>query len=172
MSLENMTEEQRDRLAAFANKLLSDPETSRASRRLLKAKDPNFSAPDIDLEDALAAANKKNAEEVAKLREELESEKLRTTQQETEAVIRKAGFEPDAIYKIIKEDRVGSIPAAIELARHRAQQKATESHGVDYTDQNMRFSDQFKDIQKNPAAWARKEAHRAIDELKAQRGIH
>jgi hypothetical protein len=172
MSLENMTDEQRDRLAAFANKLLSDPETSRASRRLVKAKDPSFSAPDIDLEDAIAREREANAKEIAKLREDLESEKLRSVQQETEEVIRKAGFEPDAIYKIIKDDRVGSIPAAIELARHRAQQKATESHGVDYTDQTMRFSDQFKEIQKNPAAWARKEAHKAIDELKAQRGYH
>lgn len=172
MSLENMTEEQRDRLAAFANKLLSDPETSRATRRLVKAKDPSFSAPDLDLEDAIAKEREKNAEALAKLREELEAEKLRTTQQETETLIRKAGFEPDDIYKIVKEDRVGSISAAIELARHRAQQKATETHGVDYTDQTMRFSDKFKDMQKNPGAWARKEAHKAIDELKAQRGFH
>jgi hypothetical protein len=165
-----MPEEQRDRLAQFATKILNDPELRMPVKKLVKARDATFTDPELELEDKLGKQAASFEEKLAKQKEEFDGREMARTQAETEKLIKAEGFTPEDIYKIIKEDRIGSIPAAIELARARAQSKAAQDHSVNYTDQTMRFSDNFKEMQKNPMAWARREAHKVIDEIKAARG--
>lgn len=171
MSLENLSEEQLKRLASFADKLLSDPETSKKARRLVKEKDPNFNAPDLELEDALIKESKARDEEIKKLREEREADKLASQHQEAEAKMRAAGFDPGDIWKIIKDDRVGSIDVAIELARSRAQAAASNKNWEDNTAGRMQLPEEFKEMQKNPSAWRQKKAHQIINELKGRGAI-
>jgi hypothetical protein len=165
--LENMSEADRDRLASFANRLLSDPETSKKVRRIAKEKDPTFQAPDIELEDRLSATETASSTRIKELEEKIQLDQLDRKRAAEHQKIRDAGEDPEYIEKIMTEKRVGSYDTALFIAQKEREMSAASVPGGANRFE-LPSGEESKDLWKNPAKAARDLAHKTIDEFKKQ----
>ena len=85
-SLEGYTEAQREQLARTAHQLLSSPEVSRETKRLLKKIDPNLQFPDVDMDERFEAFKQEQAN---KEREREERERVSRSNAEWESACKR-----------------------------------------------------------------------------------
>jgi len=164
MSLENLTQEQQEQALRLYSFVKQNPDIEKQIRREAKKKHPNMSAPDIDLEDALAA---QRAEFEKKLEEE-RNERLALLQQErrkeAHQKIQSAGLDPDEVEKAMVDESIGNYETAIRYVR--AQKQLAPSTPESVTPMTMPDA---KNLWKDKNAFAKSEAFAAINELKANR---
>ena len=65
--LENMSDEEKNRLAATMNSLLRDPALRKQTLSLVKQKNPGVTIPEIDQEEALQKLRDEQAEKINEL---------------------------------------------------------------------------------------------------------
>ena len=165
-SLEDLTPEQQEqalRLFAFVKQ---NPDVEKTIRREAKRKNPNMSAPDLDLEDALA---KQREEFDAKLKEQEEKATTQMLQQrraEHHARIRSEGLDPDEIEKLMESESIGNYDTAIKYAK--AQKSLAPPTPEAVTPISLPSG---KDLWADKNKFARSAAFEAINELKASRGF-
>jgi hypothetical protein len=163
-SLEDMSEDERN--SAVLKRLMGHPEFGKEAKRLWKKIEPSASFPDVEMDDKLSAERESTNKEIATLREKLQMQEIEKRRDSEHAKVRDAGLDPVAVEKVMTEEKISSYDTAIKYVK--AQQQLAPSTPSSVTP--IRMPEDLKDIQKNPAGWAREKAFEAINELKAKRG--
>jgi len=164
MSLENMSEDERNSLAL--KKLFAHPEVGPQAKRLYKKVVPDAKFADIELEDKMSEQTTALQAQITKLHEEAQTRDINSRRAENHQKIRAAGFEPDAVEKVMTEEKIASYDTALKyMAAQNRNSRPSPGNGS--SPQEMPAD--WKEIQKNPKQWATREAYKAVDELMAKR---
>ena len=174
MSLENLSLEARDELAALAQTLAENPDTRKDFLRMTKKVKPDLPIPELDIEDYTHRAVSKSEDRVqaleAKLRERDAVEEL---QKRRQSLMRKGLIanesEVNDVEKIMLERGITNHETAAEY--HQWMKQAAVPTSTGYNPSAVKQFDLNK-YWKNPAAAARNEAMNALNDLrKPQRPI-
>ena len=165
-SLEELSPEQQDQALKLFAFVKQNPEIEKQIRREAKRKNPTMSAPDIDLEDALAKQKEEFEEKLKAERQErldfLQSERRK----EAHAKVRAAGLDPDEVEKAMVDESIGNYDTAIRYVS--AQKKLAPATPESISPMTMPDN---KDLWANKELFARRNAFEAINELKAKRSF-
>jgi hypothetical protein len=174
MSLENLSLEARDELAALAQTLAENPDTRKDFLRMTRKVKPDLPIPELDIEDYTHRAVSRSEDRVqaleAKLREKEAIEELNSRRQS----LMKKGLisnesEVGDVEKIMLERGITNHETAAEYHQWMKQAAVPTSSG--YNPSAVKQFDLNK-YWKNPAAAARNEAMNALNDLrKPQRPI-
>ena len=174
MSLENLSLEARDELAALAQTLAENPDTRKDFLRMTRKVKPDLPIPELDIEDYTHRAVSRSEDRVqaleAKLREKEAIEELNNRRQS----LMKKGLisnesEVGDVEKIMLERGITNHETAAEYHQWMKQAAVPTSSG--YNPSAVKQFDLNK-YWKNPAAAARNEAMNALNDLrKPQRPI-
>lgn len=170
-SLENLSPEERDNLAALAQKLSTDPSTRQLFLRLSKKADPSLVIPEVDVLDTVAAAVKPHIDKIAAMEaKELErevKERIRVRRDE----LRDKGYtkdEIDSIEKLMVDKQIPNHATAAEF--FSVQRQTATPTPANYT--MPRVPIPTKDQIKEAGGMKRHfigDAHKAIDDIRAGR---
>jgi hypothetical protein len=169
MSLEDMSNDQVNELAALAKQLAENPETRKDFLRLTKKAKPDFSIPELEIEDATTHAVSKAYERVEGIENRMRERDARDSLNERRQSLLKKGFAKDdadieSIEKIMLEKNIPNHETAAEYWKWM-QQSAAPTPGTSYNPSTLSKFDLSK-FQKNPVAAARDEAFKALNELR------
>jgi hypothetical protein len=169
MSLEDMSNDQVNELAALAKQLAENPETRKDFLRLTKKAKPDFSIPELEIEDATTHAVSKAYERVEGIENKMRERDARDSLNERRQSLLKKGFAKDdadieSIEKIMLEKNIPNHETAAEYWKWM-QQSAAPTPGTSYNPSTLSKFDLSK-FQKNPVAAARDEAFKALNELR------
>jgi hypothetical protein len=174
MSLENVSLEARDELAALAQQLAENPATRKQFLRMTKQVKPDLPIPELDMEDFTSNAVNKSEQRVqaleAKLRERDAVEEL---QKRRQSLMKKGLISDESevsdVEKIMLERGITNHETAAEF--HQWMKQAAEPTPSGYNPSAVKQFDLGK-YWKNPASAARDEAANALRDLrKPQRPI-
>jgi hypothetical protein len=170
-SLENLTPEQLEGLTrskALLDSVLNDPETRKPALRLLKKKNPTLSIPEIDAEEAAAAAIEKERSErqalEAKIREAEARENVRAQREKVVAEGYCSLDEIPALEKFMLDNEIPNYEKAAKLFKQakRAESAAAAAH---VSGDNTLSMPNDKELYRNPTRWARQQAALEIDRI-------
>jgi hypothetical protein len=162
-SLENQTQEQRE--SAALRKLFNHPEFGREAKRLYKKVEPTAKFDEIELEDKIAAEAKKQQEKIESLEQQMMERDVRDRRAANHRMIEEAGLSVEAVEKVMTEEKILKYETAINYLKGQSALAPPTPQNVT----PIRMPDNMAEIQKNPSAWARGEAFKAINELRAKR---
>jgi len=165
-SLEDLSPEQQDQALKLFAFVKQNPEVEKQIRREAKKKNPNMSAPDIDLEDALAKQREEFQDKFDSERKERLDMLQTERRKEAHAKIRSAGLDPDEVEKAMIDESIGNYDTAIRYVS--AQKRLAPATPESISPMTMPDN---KDLWSNKEMFARKTAFDAINELKAKRSF-
>jgi hypothetical protein len=173
MSLENLSLEARDELAALAQTLAENPDTRKDFLRMTKKVKPDLPIPELDIEDYTHKAVSRSEDRVQALEAKLrEKEAMEDLQKRRNNVVKKglaAESELDDVEKIMLERGITNHETAAEY--HQWMKQAAVPTSTGYNPSAVKQFDLNK-YWKNPSAAARNEAMNALNDLrKPQRPI-
>jgi hypothetical protein len=174
MSLENLSLEARDELAALAQTLAENPETRKDFLRMTKRVKPDLPIPELDIEDYTHRAVSRSEDRVQALEAKLrEKEALEELQNRRQSLMKKGLIANESevgdVEKIMLERGITNHETAAEYHQWMKQAAVPTSSG--YNPSAVKQFDLNK-YWKNPAAAARNEAMNALNDLrKPQRPI-
>jgi len=174
MSLENLSLEARDELAALAQTLAENPETRKDFLRMTKRVKPDLPIPELDIEDYTHRAVSRSEDRVQALEAKLrEKEALEELQKRRQSLLKKGLISNESevgdVEKIMLERGITSHETAAEY--HQWMKQAAVPTSTGYNPSAVKQFDLNK-YWKNPAAAARNEAMNALNDLrKPQRPI-
>lgn len=163
-SLEDLTPEQQAQALNLWNFVRENPEVGKDIRRAAKKKNPAMSAPDIEMEEALAAQAKELREEMAKERQERLDAITAERRKEAHAKIKAEGLEPDKVEDVMVKENIGNYETAIRYVKSQQ----TVAPATPNTLTPMQMPDQ-KDLWKDKNKFARATAFDAITEVMQRR---
>jgi flagellar biosynthesis/type III secretory pathway protein FliH len=158
MSLEGKTPEEIEKLANFANTILT--KARKETLHLAKKVDPTFTSPELEIDEKIEAATAKLNEQNAELTKQILAEKIERSRESKKAELKAAGYDIEAVEKVMTDNGISNYEGAVKLMKAEAVLAPSSPPS-----RESRMPTNFKDIQKNPTAWARDEAHKAVDEL-------
>lgn len=166
-SLENVSLEARDELAALAQQLAEHPETRKEFLRMTKKVKPDLPIPELEIEEytakAVNASQKKVEELEAKLREREARDELEKRRQN---LIKKGLAQEEdieAVEKLMLERGIQNHETAAEY--HAWMKRAAEPTPSGYQPNTLKKFDLSK-YWKNPTGAARDEAAKALQDLR------
>ena len=174
MSLENVSLEARDELAALAQQLADNPATRKDFLRMTKKVKPDLPIPELEMEDYTQKAVSKSEERVQALEAKLrEKEAIEELQKRRESLMKKGLIasedEVKDVEKIMLERGITNHETAAEFHQWMKQAAVPTSSG--YNPSAVKQFDLNK-YWKNPVNAARDEAANALRDLrKPQRPI-
>ena len=174
MSLENLSLEARDELAALAQTLAENPETRKDVWRMTKRVKPDLPIPELDIEDYTHRAVSRSEDRVQALEAKLrEKEALEELQNRRQSLMKKGLIANESevgdVEKIMLERGITNHETAAEY--HQWMKQAAVPTSTGYNPSAVKQFDLNK-YWKNPAAAARNEAMNALNDLrKPQRPI-
>lgn len=174
MSLENLSLEARDELAALAQTLAENPETRKDFLRMTKRVKPDLPIPELDIEDYTNKAVNRSESRVQALEAKLrEKEAIEELQKRRQSLMKKGLISNESevgdVEKIMLERGITNHETAAEYHQWMKQAAVPTSSG--YNPSAVKQFDLNK-YWKNPAAAARNEAMNALNDLrKPQRPI-
>ena len=168
MSLENLSLEARDELAALAQTLAENPETRKDFLRMTKRVKPDLPIPELDIEDYTHKAVSRSEERVQALEAKLrEKEAVEELQKRRNSLMKKGLIsnesEIDDVEKIMLERGINNHETAAEYHAWMKQAAVPTSSG--YNPSAVKQFDLNK-YWKNPSAAARNEAMNALNDLR------
>ena len=171
MSLEDMSYEARDELAALAKTLAENPQTRKEFLRLTKQARPDVPIPELDIDDSLTRVSSQAEERVSQLEAKLREKEAREELERRRNKIRKAGLvqtdeDIEEVEKIMLEKKISDHETAAEY--HQWMKQAAAPTPTGYNPQVMSKFDLSK-YYKNPQVAARDEAAKALAELRNPR---
>ena len=168
MSLEDLSPEARDELAALARQLAENPDTRKDFLRLTKKAKPDMPIPELEIEDYTRSAVEKSNERVAqleaKLREKEAMDELNARRNKLKAkglIDRDEDIEE--VEKVMLDKGITNHEVAAEYWKWMQQSAAPTPTG--YNPSAINKFDLSK-YWKNPVAGARDEAAKALNELR------
>jgi len=174
MSLENLSLEARDELAALAQTLAENPETRKDFLRMTKRVKPDLPIPELDIEDYTHRAVSRSEDRVQALEAKLrEKEALEELQNRRQSLMKKGLIanesEVSDVEKIMLERGITNHETAAEY--HQWMKQAAVPTPTGYNPSAVKQFDLNK-YWKNPVSAARNEAMNALNDLrKPQRPI-
>ena len=167
MSLEDMSYEARDELAALAKTLAENPQTRKEFLRLTKTARPDVPIPELDIDESLTRVSSQAEERVSQLEAKLREKEALEELERRRNKIRKQGLassdeDIEAIEKVMIEKGITNHEAAAEY--HQWMKQAAAPTPTGYNPQVMSKFDLSK-YYKNPICAARDEASKALAEL-------
>jgi hypothetical protein len=174
MSLENLSLEARDELAALAQTLAENPDTRKDFLRMTKRVKPDLPIPELDIEDYTHKAVSKSEDRVQALEAKLrEKEALEELQNRRQSLMKKGLISNESevsdVEKIMLERGITNHETAAEYHQWMKQAAVPTSSG--YNPSAVKQFDLNK-YWKNPVSAARNEAMNALNDLrKPQRPI-
>ena len=174
MSLENLSLEARDELAALAQTLAENPETRKDFLRMTKRVKPDLPIPELDIEDYTHRAVSRSEDRVQALEAKLrEKEAMEELQNRRQSLMKKGLISNESevgdVEKIMLERGITNHETAAEY--HQWMKQAAVPTSTGYNPSAFKQFDLNK-YWKNPAAAARNEAMNALNDLrKPQRPI-
>jgi hypothetical protein len=174
MSLENLSLEARDELAALAQTIAENPETRKDFLRMTKRVKPDLPIPELDIEDYTHRAVSRSEDRVQALEAKLrEKEALEELQNRRQSLMKKGLIANESevgdVEKIMLERGITNHETAAEY--HQWMKQAAMPTSTGYNPSAVKQFDLNK-YWKNPAAAARNEAMNALNDLrKPQRPI-
>ena len=174
MSLENLSLEARDELAALAQTLAENPETRKDFLRMTKRVKPDLPIPELDIEDYTNKAVNRSESRVQALEAKLrEKEAIEELQKRRQSLMKKGLISNESevgdVEKIMLERGITNHETAAEY--HQWMKQAAVPTSTGYNPSAVKQFDLNK-YWKNPAAAARNEAMNALNDLrKPQRPI-
>ena len=168
MSLENISLEARDELAALAQQLAENPSTRKEFLRMTKKVKPDLPIPELEIEDSTHAAVSKAEHRVQQLEAKLrEKDALAELDKRRQALIKKGLIssedEVKDVEKIMLERGITNHETAAEFHQWMKQAAVPTSSG--YNPQVINKFDLNK-YWKNPVGAARDEAMKALGDLR------
>jgi hypothetical protein len=168
MSLENLSLEARDELAALAQTLAENPDTRKDFLRMTKRVKPDLPIPELDIEDYTTKAVNRSEQRVQALEAKLrEKEAIEELQKRRNSLMKKGLIsnesEIDDVEKIMLERGINNHETAAEY--HAWMKKAAVPTSSGYNPSAVK---QFNlgAYWKNPSAAARNEAMNALNDLR------
>ena len=174
MSLENLSLEARDELAALAQTLAENPETRKDFLRMTKRVKPDLPIPELDIEDYTHRAVSRSEDRVQALEAKLrEKEALEELQKRRQSLMKKGLISNESevgdVEKIMLERGITNHETAAEY--HQWMKQAAVPTSTGYNPSAVKQFDLNK-YWKNPVSAARNEAMNALNDLrKPQRPI-
>lgn len=171
MSLENLSPDARDELAALAQTLAENPATRKEFLRMTKKVKPDLPIPELEIEESTTRAVSKAEERVqaleAKLREKEAMEELKSRREQlVKKGLVKTEDEVEAVEKIMLEKGITSHETAAEY--HEWMKQAAVPTASSYNPSPVKGFNLDK-YWKNPNQAARNEALNALNELRNPR---
>lgn len=168
MSLEDVSYEQRDQLAALMRELSDNPATRKEVLRLTKKIKPDLVIPELDIEETTTVAVSETRRELEAMRAELAQKRAEEDlERRRNALIRKgyAASDEDVeeIEKVMLEKKIADHDTAAEYWQWMKQSAAPTPTG--YNPSAINKFDLSK-YYKNPVGAARDEAAKALQELR------
>ena len=168
MSLEDVSYEQRDQLAALMRELSDNPATRKEVLRLTKKIKPDLVIPELDIEETTTVAVSETRRELEAMRAELAQKRAEEDlDRRRNALIRKgyAASDEDVeeIEKVMLEKKIADHDTAAEYWQWMKQSAAPTPTG--YNPSAINKFDLSK-YYKNPVGAARDEAAKALQELR------
>ena len=167
MSLENLSIEARDELAALAQQLADNPETRKDFLRMTKKVKPDIPIPELDIEEkttqAVGRAEQRVQELEAKLKQKEAMDELNRRRQ---TIVKKGLASEDdieGIEKLMLEKKIADHETAAQY--HEWMKQAAEPTPSGYNPNVMKKWD-LGAYMKNPVTAARDEAVKALGELR------
>jgi hypothetical protein len=174
MSLENLSLEARDELAALAQTLAENPDTRKDFLRMTKKVKPDLPIPELDIEDYTHRAVSRSEDRVQALEAKLrEKEAIEELQKRRQSLMKKGLISNESevgdVEKIMLERGITNHETAAEY--HQWMKQAAVPTSTGYNPSAVKQFDLNK-YWKNPVAAARNEAMNALNDLrKPQRPI-
>lgn len=168
MSLENLSQDARDELAALAQQLAESPETRKDFLRLTKKMKPEIPIPELDLEDTVSRATKNSEDRIQQLEAKLKQKEAMEELERRRRVIRDKGLAKDeedvkSIEKIMLDRGITNHETAAEY--HNWMKQAAEPTPSGYNPGVMNKWD-LNAYRTNPVTAARQEAAKALADLR------
>lgn len=166
MSLEDLSNEARDELAALARQLAENPETRKEFLRLTKKAKPDMPIPELEIEDSTNNAVQKAEERVQALEARLKEKDAREELEKRRSKIRERGLKDqdvEEVEKIMLEKGITNHDAAADYWNWMKQAAQPTPSG--YNPNPINKFDLGK-YWKNPVQGARDEAAKALNELR------
>jgi len=168
MSLENVSLEARDELAALAQSLADNPATRKEFLRMTKKVKPDLLIPELEIEENTQRAVSKAEERVMQLEAKLrERDAVEELQKRRQALVKKglvsSEDEVKDVEKIMLEQGITSHETAAQYHQWMKQAAVPTSSG--YNPSAVKKFDLNK-YWKNPASAARDEAMNALNDLR------
>jgi hypothetical protein len=174
MSLENLSLEARDELAALAQTLAENPDTRKDFLRMTRKVKPDLPIPELDIEDYTHRAVSRSEDRVQALEAKLrEKEAVEELQKRRQSLMKKGLISNESevsdVEKIMLERGITNHETAAEY--HQWMKQAAVPTSTGYNPSAVKQFDLNK-YWKNPVAAARNEAMNALNDLrKPQRPI-
>jgi hypothetical protein len=168
MSLEDLSLEARDELAALAKKLADNPKTRKEFLRLTKSVNPDLPIPELEIEERTTNALDQMRQENEAIRAQLrEKEALETLEKRRNALMKKGLVQSEddisQVEKVMLDKKIADHETAAEYWQWMKQ--TAEPTASSYQPNTMSKWDLSK-FMKNPVGAARDEAFKALHELR------
>jgi hypothetical protein len=158
-------------LARLAHKLYSNPETSRDAKRLSVKADPTLRFPELETEDMLEKSNAKLREKQEELEQQLIQQNAQRELDRKHQIARERGLDPAEVEKAVIDHKIYNWDSAMQFVEmlHQSAPATPDAINGGGNSTQMPTEQDEKELWANPAKWAEKQAHAAIDELNAAR---
>jgi vacuolar-type H+-ATPase subunit I/STV1 len=158
MSLEGKTAEEIEKLALFANAILTK-DTRKDALKLAKRVDPNFKAPELEIDERLEEATAKQDEKLKDLQKELLAERIERNRDEKARQLKEQGYDIVAVEKVMTDNGISNYESAVKFMKG----EAALAPAAPRQETGTSLPANFKEIAKNPTKWARDQAHEIIN---------
>jgi len=168
MSLEDVSYEQRDQLAALMRELSDNPATRKEVLRLTKKIKPDLVIPELDIEETTNSAVSETRKELEAMRAKLaEKDALEDLEKRRNALMRKGVVrseeEIEEVEKVMLEKGITNHDTAADYWKYMQQSAAPTPTGYNPSAINKFDLSQYW---KNPVQGARNEAQKALNDLR------
>lgn len=168
MSLENLSEEARNELAALAQRLADNPETRKDFLRMTKKINPDLPIPELEIDDRTNSALSQMRQENDAIRAKLQAKEAQEMLDKRRQSLVKKGLvdnedEIDAVEKLMLEKKIADHETAAQY--HQWMKQAAVPTPSGYNPSAVKQFDLNK-FWKNPASAAREAAASALNEIR------
>lgn len=168
MSLENLSQEARDELAALAQRLADNPKTRKDFLRMTKQVNPDLPIPELEIEEKTNSALEQMRQENEAIRAKLQAKEAQEMLDKRRQQLVKKGLvdnedEIDAVEKLMLEKKIADHETAAQY--HQWMKQAAVPTPSGYQPSAVKNFD-LNRFWKNPATAAREEAVKALNEVR------
>jgi len=170
-SFAQLTDEQRANLARVAHKMFHNPDVSREAKRLLMKADPTVKFPEIETEDLVEKKTESMQKKIDELQQQQIEANARTELARKHDLARARGLDPAEVEKNFMEKKIYDWDVAMQFTEMLHQSAAPTPDAINGGGNSTQMPTEAdeKELWADPAKWASKQAHAAIDELNARR---
>lgn len=170
--LEDLSPDERAKfnLGNLVSTMLTDPKLAKQTKKLLKEKNPELHFPELEVEEAIAATEKKSQAQIDELTAALRKKEAKEALAAEEKLITDAGLDPKAVREFMTKEGITNVDFVIELFQSRdALAEPTTSSVGPFRWEGV-SQDDLKNMWKDPVKWREEKAYEVINELRGKRG--